>query len=155
MGVFAILFGARQSDATRRNAGLMQVLALEAVIKIVALVAVAALSLSLISSPDIQVPAHATEPFSGGVLSQRMITTTILSMCAIICLPRQFHVAVIERRDRREVNTARIVFVAYLALTSAVVIPITIAGLSTLGGDVPPDLFVLDLPHSDAWVASP
>jgi Na+/proline symporter len=41
MGVFAILFGARQSDATRRNAGLMQVLALEAVIKIVALVAVA------------------------------------------------------------------------------------------------------------------
>jgi Na+/proline symporter len=62
-----------------------------------------------------------------------MITTTILSMCAIICLPRQFHVAVIERRNRREVNTARIVFVAYLALTSAVVIPITIAGLSTLG----------------------
>ncbi|MGB2178446.1 MAG: hybrid sensor histidine kinase/response regulator, partial [Hyphomonas sp.] len=155
MGVFAILFGARQSDATRRNAGLMQVLALEAVIKIVALVAVAALSLSLITSPDIQVPAHATEPFSGGVLSQRMITTTILSMCAIICLPRQFHVAVIERRDRREVNTARIVFVAYLALTSAVVIPITIAGLSTLGGDVPPDLFVLDLPlaHDNGLLA--
>ncbi|MCA8891270.1 MAG: PAS-domain containing protein [Hyphomonas sp.] len=146
MGVFAILFGARQSDATRRNAGLMQVLALEAVIKIVALVAVAALSLSLITSPDIHVPAQAVEPFSGGVLSQRMITTTILSMCAIICLPRQFHVAVIERRDRREVKTARVVFVAYLALTSAVVIPITIAGLSTLGADVPPDLFVLDLP---------
>jgi Na+/proline symporter len=146
MGVFAILFGARQSDATRRNAGLMQVLALEAMIKLVALVAVAALSLSLITSPDIEVPPQATEPFSGGLLSQRMITTTLLSMCAIICLPRQFHVAVIERRNPQEVQTARIVFVAYLALTSAVVIPITIAGLSTLGADVPPDLFVLDLP---------
>jgi len=146
MGVFAILFGARQSDATRRNAGLMQVLALEALIKLVALVAVAALSLSLITSPDIDVPAQATAPFTEGVISQRMITTTILSMCAIICLPRQFHVAVIERRDRREIQTARIVFTAYLVLTSAVVIPITIAGLSTLGSDVPPDLFVLDLP---------
>ena len=146
MGVFAILFGARQSDATRRNAGLMQVLALEAMIKLVALVAVAALSLSLITSPDIEVPPQATEPFAGGLLSQRMITTTLLSMCAIICLPRQFHVAVIERRNPQEVQTARIVFVAYLAVTSAVVIPITIAGLSTLGADVPPDLFVLDLP---------
>ncbi len=93
MGVFAILFGARQSDATRRNAGLMQVLALEAVIKLVALVAVAVLSLSLITSPAVDIPPEATVPFTTGGLSQRMITTTILSMCAIICLPRQFHVA--------------------------------------------------------------
>ncbi|KJS27658.1 MAG: hypothetical protein VR75_02240 [Hyphomonadaceae bacterium BRH_c29] len=148
MGMFAILFGARQSDATRRNAGLMQVLALEATLKLAALVAVAVLSLSLITSPDIQIPDTATAPFTSGGISQRMITITILSMCAIICLPRQFHIAVIERRSRREVNTARIVFVAYLVLTSAVVIPITVAGLSTLGGSVPPDLFVLDLPLS-------
>ena len=146
MGVFAILFGARQSDATRRNAGLMQVLALEAIIKLVALVAVAALSLSLITAPDIDIPAQATAPFANSGVSQRLVVMTILSMCAIICLPRQFHVAVIERRDRREVQTARIVFVAYLALTSAVVIPITIAGLSTLEAGVSPDLFVLDLP---------
>ena len=146
MGVFAILFGARQSDATRHNSGLMQVLALEAMIKLVALVAVAILSLSLITSSGIEIPDSATMPFTESGISQRLITITILSMCAIVCLPRQFHVAVIERRTRREVNTARIVFVAYLVLTSAVVIPITVAGLSTLHTSVPPDLFVLDLP---------
>ena len=61
MGVFAILFGARQSDATRHNSGLMQVLALEAMIKLVALVAVAILSLSLITSSGIEIPDSATK----------------------------------------------------------------------------------------------
>ncbi|HPF23909.1 MAG TPA: PAS-domain containing protein [Hyphomonas sp.] len=155
MGVFAILFGARQSDATRHNAGLMQVLALEAMIKLVALVAVSILSLSLITSADIHVPEAATAPFTESGISQRLITITILSMCAIICLPRQFHVAVIERRSRQEVSTARVVFVAYLVVTSAVVIPITVAGISTLNGNVPPDLFVLDLPlaHGNGLLA--
>ena len=36
------------------------------------------------------------ERFTGGIDGSKWITITLLSMAAIICLPRQFHVAVVE-----------------------------------------------------------
>ncbi|MEZ5945685.1 MAG: PAS domain-containing hybrid sensor histidine kinase/response regulator [Hyphomonas sp.] len=146
MAVFAILFGARQSDATRRNAGLMHVLALEAVIKLVALIAVAMLSLTLIMNNPGAIPQSAYATFTTLTIDERMVTMTLLSMAAIICLPRQFHVAVIERMSEKESRLARFVFPLYLAVTSAVVMPITVAGLATMSSHVPADLYVLDLP---------
>ena len=67
-------------------------------------------------------------------------------MMAIICLPRQFHVAVNERTHPGDVSKARWLFPAYLIITSLVVIPITVAGLKVLPDTTPPDLFVLALP---------
>jgi len=67
-------------------------------------------------------------------------------MAAMICLPRQFHVAILERRHPSEVNWARWVFPLYLLMTSLVVVPITMAGLSLHPIGVSPDLFVLKLP---------
>ena len=146
MAVFAILFGARQSDATRRNSGLMHVLALEAVIKLVALVAVSLMSMTVIMADPAAIPKAAYEPFTHLEIDTRLITMTLLSMCAIICLPRQFHVTVIERKTDAERHFARFVFPLYLILTSAVVIPITVAGIATIKEGVPPDLYVMDLP---------
>ncbi|MEL6475334.1 MAG: PAS-domain containing protein, partial [Pseudomonadota bacterium] len=147
LALFAIFFGARQSDSTERNAGLMRVLAFEAVVKLAALLAICALSISILSSAP-ETDAVREPVFADTGLSGRFITITLLSMAAIICLPRQFHVAMIERRSTRDVAVARWVFPLYLAATSLVVIPITIAGLSTLPSDVNADLFVLSLPLS-------
>ncbi len=148
LAVFAILFGTRQSDTTRHNRGLMFVLAIEAVLKLCALLAITVLSLILLNRPDVIVPSTASEPFGESGFSGRFITMTMLSMAAIICLPRQFHVAVIERRSTNEINWARWLFPVYMLLTCLVVFPITIAGLSILPGSTPADLFVLDLPLS-------
>ncbi len=146
LAIFAILFGARHSDLTRHNAGLMRVLAFEAVIKLAALAAVAILSFSLLTDIEASEVPKLAEVFPAGNVSSRFVTMTLLSMAAIICLPRQFHVAIIERRNDKERQLARWLFPAYMAVTSLVVLPITLAGIGTLPAEVPADLYVLELP---------
>ncbi|MEM1151108.1 MAG: hypothetical protein AAGI03_11195, partial [Pseudomonadota bacterium] len=132
LAVFAILFGARQTDTTRRNAGLMWVLAFEAVFKLCGLVAIALLSLAILDRPDVAMSAAAHSAFNVDDVSGRFVTITLLAMGAILCLPRQFHVAFIERRDENDDRRARWAFPLYLSVTSLAVIPITWAGLSVL-----------------------
>ncbi|MEP6343604.1 MAG: PAS-domain containing protein [Maricaulaceae bacterium] len=148
MAVFAILFGARQSDVTKHNRGLMHVLCFEAIIKLLALMMVCALSITMIDGGLVSTVSHAQNHFGNDSLSARSVTILFLSMAAIICLPRQFHVAMIERHSPNDINWARWVFPLYLLLTSLVVIPITMAGLTQLPSDVSPDLFVIQLPLS-------
>ncbi|MEM9739126.1 MAG: PAS domain-containing hybrid sensor histidine kinase/response regulator [Pseudomonadota bacterium] len=143
---FAILFGARHTDTTRHNPGLMRVLAFEAVFKLAALAAIALLSLAILGRPDVTLSPAAQSTFGIESVSGRFITITILSMAAIICLPRQFHVAFIERRGDRDDGRARWAFPLYLAATSLAVVPITLAGLSVLPAGSAPDLFVMSLP---------
>ena len=154
LAIFAILFGARHSDLTRHNAGLMRILAFEAIIKILALIAVAILSVNLISSGTIERVPRVADVFPADI-SARFITITLLSMAAIICLPRQFHVGFIERRGHRDLLLARWLFPLYLLITTLVVIPITLAGAGGLPGSISADLYVLELPlmRDQGWLA--
>jgi Na+/proline symporter len=71
----------------------------------------------------------------------------LLAFTAIVCLPRQFHVAVVECQDPADIRPARWMFGAYLVLFSVMVLPITLAGQSVLGASsVSPDTYVLALP---------
>jgi len=155
MAAFAIFFGARQSDVTQHNRGLMHVLAFEAVIKLLALMMVCALSITIIDGGMKTIVQDAQSHFGDYSLSGRAVTMLLLSMAAVICLPRQFHVAIIERRDRSEVNWARWLFPIYLLLTSLVVVPIAMAGMAEYPTGVSPDLFVLQLPlgQGDGFLA--
>ena len=146
MAAFAIFFGARQSDVTKHNRGLMHVLSFEAVIKLLALMMVSALSITVVDGGIPTIIKDAQVHFGGHGLSGRAVTMLLLAMAAMICLPRQFHVAIIERRDRSEVNWARWIFPLYLLMTSLVVVPIAMAGISEFPTGVSPDLFVLKLP---------
>jgi Na+/proline symporter len=71
----------------------------------------------------------------------------VLAAAAIVCLPRQFLVGVVECADPQDLRTARIVFTAYLALFTLLVVPVVLAGL---GAGLPPagnpDFLVLTLP---------
>ncbi len=146
MAAFAIFFGARQSDVTQHNRGLMHVLGFEAIIKLLALIMVCALSITIVDGGMPTIMREAQSHFGDYSITSRTVTMLLLAMAAIICLPRQFHVSIIERRDRSEVNWARWVFPLYLLITSFVVVPITMAGLSEYPTGVSPDLFVLQLP---------
>ncbi|MAP94729.1 MAG: hypothetical protein CMK07_07240 [Ponticaulis sp.] len=146
MATFSVLFGTRKSDTTDKNSGLMHVLAFESLIKLAALLLVAIISISgirLLSSEQISV---AMESFSTDSFTARFFTAGFLSMAAILCLPRQFHVAIIERNDDNESRLARWAFPIYLAFTTLVVLPITVAGSGLLPANVSPDLFVIELP---------
>jgi Na+/proline symporter/signal transduction histidine kinase len=75
------------------------------------------------------------------------LTMTLLSFCAIMLLPRQFHVSVVENSSPEEVRRARWLFPLYLVAINLFVIPIAIAGLVTFPfGAVDSDMYVLALP---------
>ncbi|MGY3558216.1 signal transduction histidine kinase [Bradyrhizobium sp. USDA 4463] len=75
------------------------------------------------------------------------LTMTLLSLCAIMLLPRQFHVSVVENSSDAEVSRARWLFPLYLVAINVFVIPIALAGLVIFPfGAVNPDMYVLALP---------
>ena len=70
-----------------------------------------------------------------------------MSAFAILLLPRQFHVAVVENHDPRGVRTASWLFPPYLVLINLFVAPLAIAGLTMFpDGAINRDLTVLALP---------
>ena len=79
---------------------------------------------------------------------------TVLSLFAIVLLPRQFHVMVVENHSEAEIRRAAWLFPAYLVLINLFVLPIALAGLMTFpAGRIDGDMFVVALPlaaHSEA-----
>ncbi len=136
MALFAALFGTRQADATEHHHGMMLAIALESVIKLVAMLAVGLFAWSWLGDHQLRIVDSARMLFehtpSAGFVSQ-----TILSFLAIVCLPRQFHVAVVECGDVGDIRRARWLFGGYLVLISAMVVPIASAGVALFGGGVP------------------
>jgi Na+/proline symporter len=82
-----------------------------------------------------------------------MVVQTGVAMMAIICLPRQFHVTVVENIDPQDLRLAKWVFPAYLALAALFVVPIALAGQMLLPSSVLPDSFVISLPLAQAHPA--
>src|SRR5690606_13455733 len=76
---------------------------------------------------------------------------TLLSFLAIVCLPRQFQVAVVECGDVADIRRSRWMFGGYLMIVTLMVMPIATAGISLFGGDprVASDTFVLALPLAE------
>src|SRR6185503_7951644 len=76
----------------------------------------------------------------------RWIALTFLAGAAIICLPREFQVMVVENADEDHLRTASWMFPLYLFLITLFVLPLAIAGMSLLPAGSNPDMFVLTLP---------
>ncbi|MGH8738221.1 MAG: ATP-binding protein [Burkholderiales bacterium] len=148
MALFTILFGTRNLDAKEQHHGVVAAIALEAVVKLVALVAVGLLVVFGISNGVADsfaraAPALLHSPDGFGV---RWVAITFLSGAAVICLPRQFQVTVVENADEGHLRTASWLFPLYLLLITLFVLPIAICGLSVLPKGSNPDMFVLTLP---------
>jgi len=148
MAVFTILFGTRNIDANERHHGVVAAIALEAVVKLAALLVVGILLVFFIAgSPGELFDLASPELLhSEDVFGPRWVTLTFLSAAAIVCLPRQFQVAVVEISDERHLRTASWLFPLYLFLITLFVLPIAIGGLSMLPAGSDPDMFVLTLP---------
>ena len=78
------------------------------------------------------------------------ITLTLLAMGAIVVLPRQFQVLVVENVDERHLRKAMWLFPLYLLLINIFVLPIAFSGLLLFpGGGVDADTFVLAVPMKE------
>lgn len=148
IALFAIYFGTKQTDVTEYRRGLMLAIAFESIIKLLALVLVAFVAYSAwngVESGDILAKFKTHEAFSQ-FSSMTFIAQTIMAAAAVVCLPRQFHVAIVDNLSLGHLKTARWVFPFYLALI-AFVIPVISAGGDAIfeGQGIEPDTYVLSL----------
>ncbi|KRG68313.1 hybrid sensor histidine kinase/response regulator [Pseudoxanthomonas dokdonensis] len=149
MALFAALFGTRQVDATEHHHGMMLAIALESMVKLVVMVSIGLFAYLWLGARDIDVTASARTLFENAP-PVGFVTQTLLGFLAIICLPRQFHVAVVECGDVGDIRRARWLFGIYLVLFSLMIIPIAAAGAAAFGNgsDLAGDSYVLALPLS-------
>ncbi|WP_172145655.1 MULTISPECIES: hybrid sensor histidine kinase/response regulator [Pseudomonas] len=159
LALFTILFGTRNLDVTEHHRGMVLAIAFESLVKLLAFLAVGAfVTYGLYNGfGDLFEQARNTPELDAfwaeAVNWPAMMTLTGMSMIAIICLPRQFHVAVVENIEPRDLLLARWVFPAYLVLAALFVVPIALAGQMLLPAGVTPDSFVISLPLAQAHPA--
>ncbi|MGT2513649.1 hypothetical protein ACVOMT_04765 [Sphingomonas panni] len=126
---FAVAFGTRGDARARADGGLLAAVAVESVIKLAAFAGVALFALWLVSQAAPADRAVGLDRLASGFARPPAVgdfaIATLLAMAAMLCLPRQFHVTVIAAHDQQDPTRARWPFVAYLALTALLVVPIT------------------------------
>ncbi|HKY93969.1 MAG TPA: PAS-domain containing protein, partial [Kiloniellales bacterium] len=151
LAVFTILFGIRAVQATEQHRGMMLAIAFESLVKLAAFIAagffVWTVTLGNLEGLLAKLETHpeVAERLRGSV-DANWLVLGLLSAAAFLCLPRQFHVAVVEHDHPQNLRLARWLFPLYLIAINLFVIPIAAGGLlaGPPGGD--PDLFVLSLP---------
>ena len=147
LALFTILFGTRRLDANERHHGVVTAIAVEAVVKLVALLAVGVYVVWAVADgpADIMDRVQMSNIAEWNLQGDRWAVLIFLSAAAFICLPRMFQVMVVENADERHLRVASWAFPLYLFLMSLFVIPIAVVGLSTLPNGNP-DLYVLTIP---------
>jgi len=149
LAIFAILFGTRKLDATEHNPGMMVAIAFESLVKLTAFISVGAVisfgffdgfgdiwqqasDKALIENSHIRLESFLPELFVG--------------MAAFMCMPRQFHVMVVECSGEHILKKAHWILPIYLVLFGLFVAPLALAGKVLLGDTVAADTYVINLP---------
>ncbi|HEY7655567.1 MAG TPA: sensor histidine kinase [Burkholderiales bacterium] len=165
LAAFTILFGTRHLDATERHEGMVAAIAFESLVKLLAFIAVGLFvtfwlydGFGDIFSRAAQAPDLAPLLTLGGAAGSytTWASLTFLSMAAIMFLPRQWQVTVVENVDERHLAKAIWLFPLYLLAINIFVLPIALGGLMHFPkGTVDADTFVLTLPIavSSPWLA--
>lgn len=154
LALFSILFAARRFELAGRSEGLLFAIGLESLIKISALLLVAAAGIGLLlvaSEAEVsRGTAVLSSRFDPSNLSIEFGIISLISIMAIIVLPRQFYMGLAEAQHPDDLVRARFGLAAYLAIMAVVIIPIALAGSAVFDAHVSPDLYVLQLPMASA-----
>jgi len=163
LAVFTILFGTRKIEATAQHEGMVMAIAFESIFKLLAFITVGVFVSYFVFDgfADIfaQAAANGLERLfvlNGENGASEWFWMSVLSMMAILFLPRQFQMGVIENTNEKHLDTAMWLFPLYLLLINVFVLPIALGGLIHFPtGTVDADTFVLALPISlgQEWLA--
>lgn len=151
LAVFTVLFGTRNLDANERHHGVVMAIAVEALVKLAALVAVGVFVVWGLGGG----PSGMLDQINAAPIAEihsdasRWLTLIFLSSAAFLCLPRMFQVLVVENDDENHLLTASWAFPLYLAAMSLFVVPIAVMGMAMMPQGSNPDLYVLTLPLSE------
>lgn len=162
LALFTIVFGTRHLDASERHEGMVAAVAFESVVKLLAFTAAGCwVVFGLFDGFRDVFDQAAASPDLSRLLTFEQVGShgswmwlTVLSLLAILLLPRQWQVSVVENVDERHLRTASWLFPLYLLLANVFVLPVALAGLLVFGREgTDPDLFVLALPLADGQPA--
>jgi len=158
--LFTVVLGIRRLDPTERHPGMMIALAVESFVKLFAFLAAGIFvtyfmydGLGDIFQRLAAGPAIVDSEL--GALAEvsplKWTAYLVLAMSAILFLPRQFHVAVVENVDEKHIKTAMWLFPLYMFLINFFTFPIAIGGLLQGQPIGEADTFVLGLPLHAGW----
>jgi Na+/proline symporter/nitrogen-specific signal transduction histidine kinase len=154
LAFFTILFGTRTIEATARHEGLVIAVVFESIVKLFAFLAIGIfVSFFLFDGlTDIFAQAKAADLSHLFVLSEENGVSDwfwmgLLSMMAVMFLPRQFQMGIIENTSEKHLDTAMWLFPLYLVLINVFVLPIALSGLMIFQNQpMLADTFVLAIP---------
>lgn len=166
LSLFTVLFGARHLAASERHEGMVAAIAVQSVVKITAFVTVGVFVtyclfdgfIDIFTRFAAQFPER-THLFLFGTTQvpyTMWFTRIFISMMAIMFLPRQFHIMVVENSNEEHIKDAMWRFPAYTFLITLFVVPIALGGVIINGGDTATaDFFVIHLPlqAGHPWLA--
>lgn len=152
MAFFAVFFGLRRVHSNERHEGMIFAVAFESLVKVAAFVALGLfVTFALFGSPGAlaervsQIPSLAAQ-LTTVRMQPHWFTIAFLASLAFICLPRQFHVAIVENGNTSNLRTAAWIL-PLLLLAMAVFVPaVAAAGLLVMPQGTMPELFPLMLP---------
>jgi len=161
--VFAMLFGSRSLHPDEHHPGMVVAVALESILKLVALTAVGVfVCFGLFHGVGDLFARGAANPAIAGLYTHGgvgrgidWLAMTALAAAAILCLPRQFQVMVVENVEERHLDRALWLFPLYLLAINLFVLPIAVAGRLTMPVGADPDSLVLTVPLAAGapWLA--
>ncbi|MBF0287261.1 MAG: histidine kinase [SAR324 cluster bacterium] len=153
--IFVIAFGVRSLDATERHEGLVAAIAFESIIKLVAFISLGLFVVYGIYNGfgDLLKEAKQIPELeslwtlrSKNNSYEEWFFLSLLGMLAILLLPCQFQMAVVENVNESFLDRASWLFPLYLFLINLFVFPIALAGRLHFPNTMDADTFVLGLP---------
>lgn len=164
MTIFTAIFGTRKLDPNERHEGMVAAIAFESIVKLLVFITVGIfVTFFMFSGPGDLFTRAIVHPQTSRLFTLEEAGVTpfawnmlcLLSLLAIIVLPRQFHISVVENTAIRHIPRAMWVFPLYLLLINIFVFPLALAGKMLFDPTVNPDTYVLSLPMSQGanWIA--
>lgn len=156
LSIFGALFGARKLDVTERHEGMVLAIAFEALVKLFAFLCVGVYVTYFIFNgyDDILRQGSVFEEIKQlykigeypAPTYYQWTNLILLSAIAVMLLPRQFHIGVIENTGEKNVKKAMFLFPLYLFLINFFVPAIAIAGRLLGLSPADADIYVLKIP---------
>jgi signal transduction histidine kinase/Na+/proline symporter len=151
--IFTMLFGTRKLDANERHEGMVAAIAFESLFKLFAFLAIGVFVTFIIYNGFGDITTRAAQVID----LQKIFTIAptkiddwfwycLLSGLAIMFLPRQFQVTVIENVNENHLRKALWIFPLYLLIINIFVLPIALGGKLLMGVNANADQFVLSIP---------
>ena len=163
---FVIFFGTRKLDTSEQHPGMVTAIAFESMVKLVAFLAIGLyVTYGMFNGfTDIFAQANAQPALQklftlpeGPTWKSRWFWMLSIAAWAILFLPRQFQVAVVENTQEKHIKRAMWLLPLYLLIINLFVLPIALGGQLLLGNQpaIDADTYVLALPllAGHEWMA--